>query len=81
MIESEELKMTIVLVQTICDTSLLIDFSCHCETQSAEAISEVVVGWTYKMEIAVPSACHCPTRSGNPEIGSVCFLDHPVKDG
>ncbi len=26
-----------------------------------------------------PSACHCPTRSGNPEISSACYLDHPVK--
>jgi hypothetical protein len=25
------------------------------------------------------TTCHCPTRSGNPETGSVCSLDHPVK--
>jgi len=42
-------------------------------------ISIITLHMSYLSLLAFSCACHCPTRSGNPEIGSACYLDYPVK--
>ncbi len=42
-------------------------------------ISIITLHMSYLSLLAFNCTCHCPTRSGNPEIGSACYLDYPVK--